>query len=410
MSAQAGIFHSKWIIGLVAFCTLAFVFYLFLSSYTTQWGEGNDGRAHALSSSAIGYHGWVEMEKNMGVHTQLVRSPKDLNDPGLLVIMPDKGDAEHVAGIVNARNALEFPTLIILPKHYPIPHGSHPGWMGEDALIDTNVIGRILSKLGDFKVEQVQTDVQDKWADLGAPVPLFTNQKDVQVISGGHGTDDVELTPMITDAQQHILLGRLGRGVFILTDPDLVNNLGMANPWRAYEAHRILTSIAVTKSNDGQPYVHFDLTLNGFAQGRTLIDLMLHPPFLGMSLALMVAGVLALLGGLLRFGPALHEVRAIPHGKNALVANTGEMLKQSKDAYSLGAPYADLVRDWAASRLGLSWLNSHAQTDARLDALSSKNGARKFSDLAYIASNAGHNDEMIAATQALDKWKKDHLT
>jgi hypothetical protein len=272
----------------------------------------------------------------------------------------------------------------------------HKGWLARDELVDINGENQLLAKLGDIHAIREQADINDTWPDLPTPVPLYKNKSDVQALKG-------DVHTMISDSRGNAVLARIKDGTFILSEPDLVNNLGIADTWRAYEAHRLLSYLSLK----GHRLVAFDITVNGFERGRNLLDLMMHPPFLAMTIALMVAGLLALLGGLVRFGPPSRERRAIPRGKSTLVTNTADMLKLSKTSYTIGGAYVALIRDWAATRLGLPRAMSSDAIVERLDALHGH--SRKFSDLAHSATHAQNNEEMNAAAQSLDAWRKEFM-
>ena len=96
------------------------------------------------------------------------------------------------------------------------------------------------------------------------------------------------LTPVVADAQGRIVLGRLGSRLYVLADPDLLANHALADPAAARVAADIVASVAPA---DGA--IVFDVTLNGFATSYSLGQLVFHPPFLGLTLCLVIAALIA---------------------------------------------------------------------------------------------------------------------
>ena len=391
-------FNAKVIIWLIGGGILAFIAYLFLSTYAPETSEGNNGAGHALSKSAIGYSGLVKLETALGRAPALVRDEADLNTDGLLILTPEIGqNPDALAKLVAAR--LGKPTLIVLPKHETSRRPLHSGWVDDAGFYAPQDIAKMMSKISPMGINRMRATAS---ATFGGQVPvvIFNNTSNVQYISGSY------LEPIFTDdlypndlRKNHFIIGRAPNNVFILADPDVLNNIGMADPHRAYGAVRLLEQL----TPKGQA-ITFDLTLNGFKQGRGLLDLILRPPFLALTVALLVAALMALLNGLVRFGPALAEARAIPRGKGALVANTADLLKLAKVEHELGGRYAALIRDLAGSQYGLPLHTSAEAATARFDAMSKSRP--KFSNLAYMAEHAGDRAALLEAAQQLDQWRR----
>ena len=392
------IFNAKAIIWLIGAAILAFIAYLFLSTYAPEMGEGNNGAGHALSKSAIGYSGFVKLETALGHAPTLVRDEEDLNTEGLLILTPEIGqDPDALAKLVAARDGK--PTLIVLPKHDTTRQPLHMGWVDDAGLYSPTDIAKLMSKIAPMGINRVRATATATFGGRG-PVVIFNNTPNLQYIAGSY------LKPIFTDdlypdnlSKNHFIIGLAPNNVFVLADPDLLNNIGMADPHRAYGAVRLLEQL----TPKGQS-ISFDLTLNGFKQGRGLLDLILRPPFLALTIALLVAALMALLNGLVRFGPALAEARAIPRGKGALVANTADLLKLARVEHELGGRYAALIRDLAGAQHGLPAHASAESATARFDAMSK--AGPKFSNLASMADHAGDRAALLEAAQQLDQWRR----
>src|SRR3546814_3724431 len=105
----------------------------------------------------------------------------------------------------------------------------------------------------------------------------------------GDGAAPPSFIPLITDGRGGTVLARLGN-LYILADPDLLDNAGMKDARNAASALALLDWI---KGEDATS-IGFDVTLNGLGGSRSPLTLAFDPPFLAMTLAL--AAVALLLG------------------------------------------------------------------------------------------------------------------
>jgi hypothetical protein len=112
-----------------------------------------------------------------------------------------------------------------------------------------------------------------------------------------------------------------------------------------------------------------------------------------------------LANGLMRFGPPLREQPAIAPGKGALIANTADLLRLAKLENKIGPRYLAVIVDTMAHSLGLHGQTTLNAVRNRFDRMT-RSGV-PFSDLAQAAADAKTSDEMLAAAQALYKWRKE---
>src|SRR5260221_1961606 len=118
-----------WIVlvGVFSFSAL-----MVLLAYAPDLKTGNDGQAHALSKSAVGYAGVVEALKLTGepVLIMRARAPKGRRE-GLLVAAPYLTAEKKTIELLG----FQGPVLVILPKWLTAPNPLHPGWIGHAQLI-----------------------------------------------------------------------------------------------------------------------------------------------------------------------------------------------------------------------------------------------------------------------------------
>lgn len=394
MSAP-GAFRPAVVGGMIAAGVAAFIAFLLLLAFGDGLGTGRDGRAHALSRSAVGFSGLVDLVGAFA-ETGLIRDPDDLGTEDLVIVtLETRNHADEVWDLLDFR--VSQPTLLVLPKWRTIADPARPGWVHsagplapqeiEPLLGDNYEIGRGADS-GAGAAEG-----QDLLREIEAPLPEHH-----QTIAGEG------LRPLLVDPSGGILLAEIDAQHYVLADPDLLNNHGLADPRTARAALRIVEALNST----GAEGVWFDLTSNGFAQASelNLLRLAFQPPFLAMTLALLAAALLAGLHGARRFGPVREEKRAIAFGKAALVENSAGLIHRAGRETALAGRYAELVREQAARASGAPRTLRGEALDTYLNRFSPP-GEPTFSELAARLHLIHGRDDLVAAARALFRWKKE---
>jgi len=200
------------------------------------------------------------------------------------------------------------------------------------------------------------------------------------------------------------LLAQLGeRPHYVLADPDLLNNHGLADPARAQAALALLDRL----NAPGETAIGFDLTMNGYGTGQSsgsLLRTAFEPPFLAMTLALFVAALLAGLHGAFRFGPARREERAIAFGKAALVENSAGLIRLAGREARLGGAYADVMRQEMARATAAPAHLQGDDLDRYLNRLARE--GPNFSELAADLDRAPDRHSLMSAAKRLWEWRK----
>lgn len=392
-------FSARMVFGLVAAGLVAFVAFALLTAYAGDFRSGRDGRSHALSVSAVGFKGLVDLIGYAGGATAVIRNPEGLETEDLVVVtIEQRSDPEALTELLGRRATR--PTLLVLPKWMTQPDPVRRGWVsgGEFAQILPPVaIASLVDRVGDIEIVQ----------PAGPPGALraggILEGISARAPANLQAMEGEELTPLLWSARGETVLARVGDGpLYLLSDPDLLNNMGLKDRRTATAALATLDALNST----GAEAVHFDLTLNGFARKPNALKLAFEPPFVVLTLALFVAALLAGLHGAVRFGPEAREERAIAFGKAALVENSAALFRLARREYRAGAAYADVVREEAARAAAAPIGLRGAELDAYLDRLSPP-AAPRFSDLAARLRAAGSRDELVSAARALFLWKKE---
>lgn len=370
---------------------LGFAATLVLGAFAPDLRSGRNGGAHALSGAATGYAAIVELARATGRNPQIIRSDGQYGDDDLLVLTPETGRAD-MTKILGERQGL--PTLVVLPKWDTAPDPDVRGWVRLSRVTPAYNPAGVLAPATVLGITRTRAAGQRLTSVNWAPRAMrFAAPRLLQTIVGKG------LQPLITDARGRVVLGQLGDSTtYVLADPDLLSNQGMADVGQARAALAMLDFL-----NSNRPEsVGFDVTLNGLGHSPSPLKLMFQPPFLAMTLAIAVALLLAGWQASVRFGAPRPRPRAIAFGKAALIDNAAALVRKAGREAMLGARYADTVRERAVVAFGVPARLQGTAVDEYLDKLG---GDATFSDLARAAGDADTRDDMLSAARRLHQWQ-----
>lgn len=376
---------------------LAFVVSLVLGAYAPEYKTGKDGGTHGLSNAAVGFSGIVQLAQATGRSPRLVRTSRDLEGEDLVIVSPPDG-AVPLGDILEARGPRT--TLIVLPKWEAKARRAPKGWVSVDAFLPSSRITNVLEPTHRITIARRRSDRQAlrSRSALVASVDGLREPRVVQTMAGP------TLQPLLVDSRGAIVLGRIGEGgLYLLADPDLLNNHGLAEKAQALAALRLLDDL---NSTDADGLV-FDLSANGFGGSRNPLQLLFGPPFLGVTLVIFFALILAGWQAIVRFGAPRLPVRAIGFGNVALVENSAALIRKAGRETALGARYADLARDRAVTLFHLSGQTGPEVIEQTLDRMRPD---KPFSQLARAVAVARTRDELTVAAQALNRWLQEAKT
>ena len=398
-------FNPRLIAGVVMIGVIAFVALWALIALAPQISSGNDGGGHALSKAAPGYAGIVDLVERAGAEVELRRRVEttryDDYEPLLVLTPTHRTRASEIAELLDAGR--RGSALIVLPKWQTMAvpgQTQKPGWVSVGfpvrppaAMLPPAQFGEVAIKAAPGKAQEVPARLAGRSFTAWLP-------DNVQTISGGN------LETLIAAPNGGAVLAQVGeRDIYILADPDLINNLAFASRDKAAGGAMLIDAIADYTDADG---LAFDLTLNGFGGGRSLLRFAFVPPFIGITLCLLAAGLLALWQAWMRFGPALKPGRAIPVSKAALIANSADLIRQARRELDGADAYVKSQRSAIARRLHAPAGLDEAETDAWIDKHLRGDG-ELFSALARRLPIARNTHELLADAQALHDIRKDLL-
>jgi hypothetical protein len=376
---------------IVAIGILAFAGMLILGAYAPDLRSGRNGGGHALSNAATGFGGIVQLARATGRNPLILRDEAFLDTEDLVVLTPETGATDMTKALAQRTTK---PTLVVLPKWNTVADPKHTGWVRSRGLRPAWDPQRVLAPARRLRIQRHGGDGPLLTVPGHAPREMrFTAPEQVQTVAGEG------LKPIVTDSAGRAVLVQFGDApLYLLADPDLLSNHGMADRRQAAAALAMLDFLNST----GAGSITFDVTLNGLGRTRSPLRLMFDPPFLAATLAIAAAMLLAGLQAISRFGPSRRPERAIAFGKAALIDNAAALVRQARREERLGGRYAEMIRDKAVTVFGVP---ARLRDSAVTEYLDKLDGRASFSALASAAALARSRQELLTAAQALHRWQ-----
>lgn len=393
MNENASPFSTRTVILLVIASIVGFGAFLVLSAYAPDIRSGRDGRAHGLSTSAVGFRAVYTLLEETGADVRYVRDEALLENSGLTILTLEPGsNTERVDALLYDGWG---PMLIVLPKWGTMPltgERDRVQWFQSGT---GSGVTSLLSGVVDISVSTSGTPAGSRLQGGILQDVEFLTPEYLQTMSGP------ELMPLMETAKNEFVLAQVtDTEIYILSDPDFLNNQVLANPEQARAALLLLAELNET----GGPY-WFELVANGFGGSRNLLTLAFDPPFLALTLCLLAAALLAGVQAIYRFGPALRPGRAIAFGKRALVENSAELLRLARREHLSSERYVAMTREAAVAAIGNPRKLTGEALDSWLDGLGPSTMPR-FTTLALAAERAHNRQDIRNAARALYDWRK----
>ncbi len=393
----------------------AFIAMLYFIGIGDTGGRERSGSAHATANGINGYSGLVQLLEGEGYVVERSRGRDGLETTDLLILTPPSfTDPEEFATILENREYLG-PTLVILPKwNARTPDTDtiaeedadrmQSDWVALTGTNAANWTENLPAPYGfDTQIEQIEEKTASTWEGLGLSGTLPT--RTVQY-AGDKSTHEAVFKD---GAGRIIALNIIGEDgteyyenshwTMFVTEPDLVNNYGLADPRRAAAALALVREAGYGDMNS----VTFDLTLNGQGGSVNLLTLAFQPPFLAATLCLILAMLIVGWRAFLRFGPAAAGSADIAFGKRRLVSNGAGLIVRARRLGLLAAPYINLTQRRLGRALGIARPDAEMIDNAMAIRLPEE---EPFSSLATRLTNAQKPMDILHAAQALNELTK----
>ena len=232
---------------------------------------------------------------------------------------------------------------------------------------------------------------------------------DLQTIAGPN------LVPVLVAADGRPLISRVtvteGRAqpkvpVYLVSDPDLLNNQIMSDPKRVIAALGIMDTLAPKTAR--KPSVVFNLTFNNLSFDHDLLHALSRPPYIAVPLSVLLIGLALVWASFARFGPpvAEEEGAALGRGVRVLADNAARLMAISLKEAKLGPAYAVMVRDEVLRARGHRLLGPNDSPDELADRIGTLYGASEsYTALKSKAANLLTVHQLIDVVQKLHAWK-----
>lgn len=399
-----------FIIGLILIGIFSFSALIGLSGYADDIRDKNNGQAHALSNSAIGYGGLKSFLEELGFYVTLDpnEAPNYVSDNLRIYTL----NSSYQTDVLDELNA-QSPKLIILPKWTVQPIENTSGWVRKSPYSDlqnkTSLESNLEALMGDIDLKQAddkdETRAKDYNFILHENGANYSRRLErLQSFSG-----DALLPIVKTDDDKIILTKLKNTQTYVLSDPDLLNTAGLKTKSGAKFAVDMLTYLeAATDTYE----ITFDLNIHGIGGRQNMVKLFTQPPFL--SITVLLIALIALMGwqAFLRFGDpqkgnAEDFGEDLHMGPQSLTRTTAEFLAIAGREPKVMADYAKLIRDQAQYDLQLPGRDPQSRDYALDKRESAKSIGPTFQTLKTDAESVTQKQDMMRVATALQKWKKD---
>lgn len=399
MTAESSPFSRQIVGWLIGLGFLAFFGALLTMLFQDTAVERTNG-ANPFSRSAIGHEAFVETLDRLGTPVLVSRSSSALRARGGVLVVPEPGPDADEALLDELLSAERV--LVILPKWTGVRDPDRPRWIGRAELLPEEVAGVVLARVaGAGAVTRPD-----------APgVPTARGIGDAPALARPQLMHSDALRPLVA-YEEGILLGEVrgtGNRIWVLSDPDAVNNHGLG---KADNAAFAVGFVEALRPAGGT--VVFDTTILGFERHPSLWRALFEFPFVVATIMALAAVGALMWSAAGRFGPARRPEAPFEAGKARLIGNTAQLVGYGGHAPELLARYfrasvRDVARRVHAPR--------HLDEDgvlAWLDRVADARGvgwrATELHAQAAAAGRGGPNDPRIARTAyAIFRWKREMI-
>ena len=363
-------------------------------------GDSSNG-GDTVSRSAIGFAGLKELLNLSGVATELDRGALSRPDtrPSLVILTPEAGTA---AGDIGEYEFIA-PTLIIPPKWLVTPRIPREDWVSKFGAIPAPQVATMLQKIAPGVTLAMRPgSAKNVEVMLGPVAPsglsAFTlpHVEELRSIGGARS-----LLIARNYGPVLVMVRHGGQPVYILSDPDLMNDHGLSDRITARAA---LTIIAQLRRGTGP--VRFDVTLNGLGHDPSLLRAIFEAPLLGATICSLLAALLIGWHAASRFGAPLAPGRAFARGKKMLAANTADLLRMMGREGAMAARYVLSARDMALARLGARRASAPEQEELLAIIERGTGPGVTYTELARQASSARTGADLLHIAAKAYAWRK----
>jgi len=420
-------FSSRTLIVVFSAGALTFLLGLLLAAFAEDiFDRKISAGPDTFSRSLMGHHGLDRFLDEMGITVVVNRNPHLYGGSSafpILLLEPVAGLLEEpgiwprddegiLSGIVDCAERSGVPLIVALPKRTARPSASEPGWIKSEKFLPLDEVNDLLTseelglnisrsaRNGGRSVAEGSLRVVDRTTDLDADELRLTSPTvdlgpAIQVLKEGP-----YLSPLVS-CDEGILIGRFGRSnpdVYVISDPDLFNNRGLARGDHALIMHRFI------KKYLGADGVVIDETLHGYRSTDSVFRKTFTFPLVLVTIHAVLVLAFFIWSEAPRFGRPSPPPPVLAPGKTLLIDNTSKLLRSTGDHRSALHGYLKRTVAVVARRYSIAEGTPHKETLRMLKNLTAARGL-DF-DVEKIADSV--SDRKLSSAEALKLARKLH--
>jgi hypothetical protein len=347
------------------------------------------------SESAIGHKAFLTMLGDLQLDAQADTNPlmAMIGGDGVMIFL--EPNPSEIAPADLKRRFKGTAVLVVLPKWLAVPDTEKPRFIQAAQWMESKAVQEMARTVAaDATIERATVPVTFGKSAFNI-APLLTRPQ--LIVSS-------KLTPLIA-APEGILLGSTKQGkttIYILSDPDLLNNHGLV------KGNNAALDVRIVDKARNKGMINFDGSVQKFHGAVSMWRQLFLPPLLGLLL-LTLAGIgLLIWHSAQRLLPPRKVDAGLARGKLGLVENSAALFDPLEHRRFLKQRYLDsAVADIAAIMPGVA----RAQGTARIRALEALGANRKvsdsFSDLQNLVDIEGVSASV--ASRRIYAWKQEIL-
>ena len=413
---RSGTFSRKavgWIVGLsVGSFLLAMVLVVVADDLGQPVSAGND----SFSLSAVGQRGIVEFLRRSGLPVLVRRTgrPGTLGpDSPLVIAEPEMelgakdGEFPRLDSLLAQAAARKAPVLLVLPKWRATPDPAHPR---KAAAVDARPLSEAAGILRALRNEPT------------SKVHLAEGMKDLEGSCETHGKapvrvsigeprllePDQSLHPLVVcDGKMLVALmasARPGLELYVLSDPDVLNNQGLGRAQNAYLVAEIFRRELHARS------IVWDETAHGFEHAEGFLGELLRFPMALLAVHAAVVLGWILWAGIGRFGKPAPARPPVESGKRTLIDSVAKIMSLAGRIELVIPRYVEQTIRTIAARNSLSAELPDREVVARLQSIAEARGV-EF-DLAAAQGEAwvlgaGRAREAVGLAMRMHRYREE---
>ena len=355
--------------------------------------------ADTFSRSAVGHRGLLETLRRLDVpHVVSRHGTAAKAGPGTVLVLLQPRDPELATKI-----AIEAGTdrvLLVLPKWTASPDERTP------AHVDRVEVGaRAKDLLRAFGIE-AEASVVDAGAPIAGPEGWPTPTAPTRYLQTLSGPDALLSVGGAALVAKTTTSG--GKTMWLVAEPDLLNNAGLGRGDNASVALSLLADAA-----QGGRTLVFDETSNGYLRRPEIFSAMLEFPLVLVSLhTLLLVGCL-LWAAMRRFGAPRPPAPVLGRGREALMESTASLMRYGgHSAHALRTYWRAALRQMREAT-GAPPGTDHASLLAWLDRVGAARGvgarAQVIDDAVVAAARSGEGEALADAARSVHVFREEML-